>query len=309
MLKYRSIKLSLLASWLCLFFALVMQTPVNAQDNFDRRQFSIMVVPYIKVSENASYIKNIEGSSVIRNAISIINKALLKADYKVEDYLEQYVIDKRKGLIDGSEKDVSEIIIKNAPVDVYFKFEIDLRRCSSPDECEMKVRLQAVDKYNSTVYADCILSSQCRRACDSAMLLNSVLEFQDGGASACIIEQFDREYRKVLQRDGRTMEVEIGIKEGCSRRLNEDCDTEKNQIKDCAEDYIKTLAKNGKSQIIGSTDKILRVRFMIELTDSPTLTSRKIRQFLLKMNPPKGAFDVEEVVMRAQSTISIKDKE
>ncbi len=287
----------------------------NQGKNFDRNQFSIMVVPYLKSTDTeGSIIKIIEGSTVIRNAISIMNKSLLDLGYSdVKDFVKEYELQKIERLIDGTEKNLPEVIIKNSAVDVYIKFEIELRNCSTSGECEMKVRVQAIDNYDPKVYADCILSSQCRRTCDSSLLLNSVLNNQDVGVLRCLSDNFDAEYIKTLENNGRTMEVQIAIKEGCSRKLNENCNSDDNQINDCIEDFVKTLAKNGKFKVIGKTDLLLRIQLKVPLVDTDGNTfnasslSRKIRQNIRRMSPTKGKLNLEEVIRGSRSNLIIVD--
>jgi hypothetical protein len=290
------------------------QAQTTPNDNFDRSQYSIMVVPYLKsTSTEGSIIQIIESSRVIRNAMSLINKALLKADYQVKDFAEEFERQRLDKLLDGSEKDLPEIVIKNAPVDVWIKFEIELRHCTTAGECDMRVRLQAVDKYDGHIYSDCLLSSQCRRTCDSSVLLTSVLEVQDGGAASCLAEQFDREYRKILERVGRTMELQMSIKEGSTRSLCEDCDKDGNQINDCIEDLAKRLAKNGDGKVIGKTCKLLRMQLKIPIVDAeggsfnPSSLAKKLRQKIRLMTPTKGKFAVEEMIIGPRVTLLLTE--
>jgi hypothetical protein len=315
---YNIIQLLMKQTLYCLFALLWTgfrsQAQTTPQPTFDRSQFSIMVVPYLKSTDaQGSIIQTIESSPVIRNAISLINKALLNADYQVKDFVEAYELQMRDKLIDGSERDLPEIIIKNAPVDVWIKFEMELRRCNNPGECDMRVRLQAVDKYDAHIYADCLLSSQCRRSCDSSVLLNNVLEVQEGGAASCVATQFDREYRKVLERNGRVMEFQTCVKEGSSRRLDEDCDKNGNQVHDCVETLAKQLAKNGDGKVIGKTPKCLRMQLRLPLVDGDGSTfnasslAKKLRQKILLMTPDKGKFGVEEVVIGSRVTLTLME--
>src|SRR5258708_28031044 len=141
-----------------LFFAFFLFRSADAQPPGDntRSLLSIMVVPY--TFGNEDILLRLEKDTGYKNAISVINSALINMGYTktldVKTYKEN-IDDKNLVTGDKTWSEKINIYIEDAPVDIIIETEITcINPPGNPRDRQDKPRLKATDKCTSDIYAD-----------------------------------------------------------------------------------------------------------------------------------------------------------
>lgn len=231
-----------------------------------RPLFSVMVVPYTSGSENP--LARIESDPGYRNAISDINNELIRMGYSNTLDFKTYkeATDKQHGMQEGktwSEK--INLYIENAPVDLVIRTEITwIDPPGNPRDRQVKIRLTAIDKYTSAVYADnATIQSAQREYPDMAAAVLSALSKDGNIQFKDFLEQLDNSYSGIIT-NGRQVAIQFAIDRENSNDFSEVFAG--GELRDTIEAFVRRKALNGR-YTLSESDSYLSFKVVIPVID------------------------------------------
>jgi len=285
-------------------FLLLCGRLLNAQEPADRSYLTLMVIPYTGPGESVR--TTIDKSAVCRAVLGQVNNVFEERGYRTKDYME--VLRLPNTAPDATDIERTEIkeAIRNAPADVVVYVEITPLDLNEGDR-QLRLRLQAVDKYSGENYANSSsVESTIRRYRD---FVQPAQDFQMINRLKTYADQLDRKFADVLK-NGRSVFVRLAVDPGSPLTLSAPVDGNRLSLSEILYDWIKN---HSLRTYPGSGDAgLLELECKIPLVDAhqrlvtPYTFRTELMTYLRQLRISTKKLDLTDASINARIQIVLK---